>query len=336
MAVAAASAAVEAWQAATDAAEAVLAPLRQARALVPAGAAETVAVDALLERAAQAAPLIQRHRAGDLVLGSSSSLGWLPPAAAAGGELAVTGYVVQQKLGAGGAWAEVARAAAGEARAAVADVFSHGAGSFPLFRVAALNRAGRGPWSAELDTALFSFERAEGDAFDERGVLFHLGTKGGTQPYANPHGGDSGVVASMSSVRDGADPKRLTEHRHGSAVFNQTDNKPGQWAAVDLGASHRLVLDHYALRNDQDNEYLRSWILEGSNDADTWQPLREHKNDASLAAPMAVAAWALDGAAVGGRSFRHFRVRQTGKNSSGTDTLCCAGIELYGRLATSE
>ncbi len=39
---------------------------------------------------------------------------------------------------------------------------------------------------------------------------------------------------------------------------------------------------------------------------------------------------------VGGRSFRHFRVRQTGKNAGGDDELCCAGIELYGLLATSE
>jgi hypothetical protein len=232
--------------------------------------------------------------------------------------------------------------AAAEARAAVADVFSHGAGSFPLFRVAALNRAGRGPWSKELDAKkapLFRFERAEGDAFDERGVLFHLGTKGGTQPYANPHGGDSGVVASMSSVNGnyGCDPKRLTEHRHGSAVNNFTEDKPGSWVAVDLGASHRLVLDHYALRHDAlSSHQLRSWTLEASNDAHTWQPLREHKNDASLAGSMAVAAWALDGAAVGGRSFRHFRVRQTGKNANGDDYLDCAGIELYGRLATSE
>ena len=76
--------------------------------------------------------------------------------------------------------------------------------------------------------------------------------------------------------------------------------------------------------------------MEGSDDGRTWQPLREHANDESLAGKMAVAAWALDGAAVGGRSFRHFRVRQTGKNANGHDALCCAGIELYGRLATSE
>ena len=47
---------------------------------------------------------------------------------------------------------------------------------------------------------------------------------------------------------------------------------------------------------------------------------------------MGVAAWALEAATVGGRAFRHFRIRQTGKNSSDHDHLMCTGIELYGRL----
>jgi hypothetical protein len=198
--------------------------------------------------------------------------------------------------------------------------------------------------AAELTAAGFykncRFAKAEGDAFDDQGALYHIGTKGGTQPYANPYGAGS-VLASMSSVgKSGSNPKRLTEHRHGSYVHNYTHDKPGQWVAVDLGASHRLVADHYALRHDNGGgQHLRSWIMEGSDDGRTWQPLREHANDESLGAGrsnMAVAAWALDGAAVGGRSFRHFRVRQTGKNANDSDALCCAGIELYGRLATSE
>ena len=42
-----------------------------------------------------------------------------------------------------------------------------------------------------------------------------------------------------------------------------------------------------------------------------------------------VAAWP-----VGQRAgfFRHFRIFQTGPNSSGTIHLMCAGIELYGTL----
>ena len=40
-------------------------------------------------------------------------------------------------------------------------------------------------------------------------------------------------------------------------------------------------------------------------------------------------------AAAAGQSgpWRYFRLTQTGKNSSGGDTLFCAGIELYGTVA---
>ena len=42
-----------------------------------------------------------------------------------------------------------------------------------------------------------------------------------------------------------------------------------------------------------------------------------------------VAAWPVE---QGAGFFRHFRILQTGKNSSGKDFLMCAGIELYGTL----
>ena len=58
---------------------------------------------------------------------------------------------------------------------------------------------------------------------------------------------------------------------------------------------------------------------------------------------MSVAAWPLDAGVVAGRSFRHFRIVQTGASSSavttgaaanrsGTYVLACTGIELYGVL----
>jgi hypothetical protein len=119
-------------------------------------------------------------------------------------------------------------------------------------------------------------------------------------------------------------------------VNNYTANTPDSWMAVDLGAAHLLVPDHYALRTDAQSHKLRHWVLEGSADGAAWSVLRAHANDSSLTGAMGVAAWALDGVAVGGRAFRHFRVRQTGKNSQSNDYLMCAGIELYGRLATIE
>ena len=167
-------------------------------------------------------------------------------------------------------------------------------------------------------------------------MLFHLGTAGGTRAYQNPHTAGA-VVASMSTIQNNAsdrgDPPRFVQHTHASPVYNVTDNFANSWMAVDLKAA-RLVPNHYALRSDaHDSHKLRHWRLEASNDGQAWTILRAHSSDASLRdEPMSVAAWPLDAAAVAGRSFRHFRIVQTGPNSSNLNHLMCAGIELYGVL----
>ena len=169
-------------------------------------------------------------------------------------------------------------------------------------------------------------------------MLFHLGTAGGTRAYQNPHAAGA-VVASMSSIGGGngaaaGDPSRFVEqHTHASPVHNYTDNFANSWMAVDLKAA-RLVPNHYALRSsDQSTQRPRNWRLEASNDGRAWTILRAHGSDASLRdEPMSVAAWPLDAAAVAGCSFRHFRIVQTGPNSSNLNHLMCAGIELYGVL----
>jgi hypothetical protein len=42
-----------------------------------------------------------------------------------------------------------------------------------------------------------------------------------------------------------------------------------------------------------------------------------------------VAAWEVEGI---NQAYRHFRIRMTGENSNYNHMLCCAGIELWGRL----
>ena len=105
--------------------------------------------------------------------------------------------------------------------------------------------------------------------------------------------------------------------------------------AVDLGVGRRLVIDHYALRNDGDGTCaLRSWVLEGADelDAKQWTTLRKHDGDKKLEYRKAYAegCWAVEG---GDRAFRCFRVR-TGPNPNAwfDHTLACGGIELYGTL----
>ena len=105
--------------------------------------------------------------------------------------------------------------------------------------------------------------------------------------------------------------------------------------AVDL--QRLLAPTHYCLRSGTSygGHKVRNWRLEGSKDGSSWTCLREHVNDASLAATaFSVAAWPIENASAA--VFRHFRVFQTAKNSSGNDHLTCAGIELYGTLLPEE
>lgn len=166
-------------------------------------------------------------------------------------------------------------------------------------------------------------------AFDKNGVLYHIATEGGTCGYSNPH--ESGKVkASMSGV-GGAScaPRHFVQNLHPYAIRNFTTNDALSWMAVDLGEGGSLRPSHYCLHSSAYSTHtLRSWQLQASDDEQEWTVLRTHTNDASLAeAPMSTAAWPVEGVE---RAFRHFRILQTGVNSSGWFRLMCSGIELYG------
>jgi len=168
-------------------------------------------------------------------------------------------------------------------------------------------------------------------AFDTNGVLYHLATDGGKQPYTNPHEGCL-VVATMSSVVNCMmGPRQFVQHVFDQAVYNHTDSYPNSWMAVDLGEGRLLIPDYYCLRSDQLRQIkVRNWQLQGSNDGIAWTVLRSHVDDESLGREhMSTAAWPITGCS---EAFRHFRVLQTGLNSIGHHGLPCTGIELYGQF----
>src|SRR5689334_12327348 len=73
---------------------------------------------------------------------------------------------------------------------------------------------------------------------------------------------------------------------------------------------------------------LRNWTLQGSVDGKNWSLIKRHINDASLNAIFAVASFSIDC----NQAFRHFRILQTGHNSSSNNFLSISGLELYGSL----
>ena len=110
-------------------------------------------------------------------------------------------------------------------------------------------------------------------AFDTNGILHHIGTRGGTAAYRNPH--ELGeVVSSSSSLSNGA-VKNFVQHAHAAPIHNFTHGGPQSWLAVDLGEGRSLVVDHYCLRSDKygNHNKLRNWELQGSLDGQTWQML---------------------------------------------------------------
>ena len=162
-------------------------------------------------------------------------------------------------------------------------------------------------------------------------MIYYIVTVGKTRPYKISS--SSGVTPKMSSIGWG-DPAHLLFHKHDGSTNNFTNGEENSWVSIDLGEGRSLIVNYYCLRhgNGDGDCRLLSWDFEGSNDGSEWTVLRVHKDDNSLPDEgFSVAAWEVEGV---NQAYRHFRIRQTGYNSSGYgyNNLGCAGIELWGRL----
>lgn len=183
----------------------------------------------------------------------------------------------------------------------------------------------------------------KGTPFDENGLLYFIGSQGGTANYLNPHKLEvkyegKGVVASMSSMDRGAydcSPFKFVdcvEH------VNFSENLQPSWMQVDIGACRLMTVNHYCLRHgnkDSSTHALRNWEFQASNTGgnadDDWVTLRCHSNDCSLTeTPFSVADWVVEETQLSNVGYRYFRIFNYGVNSSADYRLFCSGIELFG------
>ena len=164
------------------------------------------------------------------------------------------------------------------------------------------------------------------DSADTRGILYWLGTNGGTTEWCNP-GERELVTVSRSSYGHG----KAMDVADRKASWCSTSNKPNQWWKIDFGDKTAVNVAAYSLRHGWSGSAgaLRNWSLEGSNDNKRWGTLIQHRNDATLNGKYAFATWKVD---AGEAYYRYLRVRQTGKNSAGTHALRLCGMEVYGQI----
>jgi serine/threonine-protein kinase len=142
-------------------------------------------------------------------------------------------------------------------------------------------------------------------------------------------------------------PCDLVQLEHDGVTKNMTGFSGDgfdSWVRLDLHGCF-LLLNHYSLRHGNiDGGYrLINWQLQGSNDGQEWEVLKEHSNDQSLPDEgFGVAHWPVNGVS---KAYRCFRILKTGKSAiSGRrgevesarredlEILCCAGINLFGQL----
>jgi len=162
--------------------------------------------------------------------------------------------------------------------------------------------------------------------FDDKGVFYHIGTKGATEPWSNP-AARGRVRVSSSSVEKG----QIVNILDRTPKEFWTADVPSSWIQVSLGSSRSLVPNFYTLRHGglSKADMLRTWTLQGSNDGKNWVVLRRHNNDQSLSGNFGTASWAVPDQTI---SYKHFRVLQTGHSSSFNNFLSLSGFELYGDL----
>ncbi|XP_011189869.2 E3 ubiquitin-protein ligase Ufd4 isoform X3 [Zeugodacus cucurbitae] len=171
--------------------------------------------------------------------------------------------------------------------------------------------------------------------FDEEGLMYYIGSNGGTCDWVNP--AQYGLVQVTSSEGKTLPYGKLEDilSRDSVSVNCHTKDNKKAWFAIDLGVY--LIPNAYTLRHARGygRSALRNWMLQGSKDGVTWTTLVTHTDDKSLVEPGSTATWPIVCAPDEMHGFRHIRVQQNGRNASGqTHYLSLSGFEIYGRVVS--
>lgn len=162
---------------------------------------------------------------------------------------------------------------------------------------------------------------------DENGVFYYLGSNKKTTTHSNPidnaiiEGIASSIFTSNTAVRNLADRNQTT-----NCLSN---NLPNSYVGVNL-KNYNLLINGYALQgNANEQQFIRNWKLQASNDGTTWTDIDSQANNTTISGYN----WLYIPIANQTIRYRYFRVYQTGLNSNNMDFLCIPELELYGNLA---
>jgi E3 ubiquitin-protein ligase HECTD1 len=170
--------------------------------------------------------------------------------------------------------------------------------------------------------------------FDEQGLIYWIGTNG-KQSYDWVNPGLYGLVVVTSSEGRNLPYGKLEDilSREAAALNCHTNDDRRAWFAIDLGLW--VIPSAYSLRHARGygRSALRNWQFQVSKDGLNWFTLYDHQDDQSLNDPGSTGTWKLNPPPEEKQGWRHIRIQQTGKNSSGqTHYLSLSGFEIYGTV----
>ncbi|ETO15672.1 hypothetical protein RFI_21690 [Reticulomyxa filosa] len=187
--------------------------------------------------------------------------------------------------------------------------------------------------------------------FDDRGIMYFLGTGGKGGPWKNPS--DDKLI--NIRVKNLAPSSKSPNASYGSKPARwMTKSEINSFIVFDFG-ERRVCPSFYKLRHysHSDRDALRYWRLEGcqessyalwgkdssgrndqANDIDSdskWEILSEHRNEEAFKKGGQVEQWKIPDDQ-SHKYFHKFRIIITGPNSSGNFVLALSAFELYGVL----
>lgn len=162
---------------------------------------------------------------------------------------------------------------------------------------------------------------------DNTGILYYIGTdEGKSTVYRNPLASRT-VLVSMSSSA-GAAPQSVADRNISSSpAENSYGRERNPWIAIDFKES-KVRLESYFIAQEHDH-YLRNWRLEGSDDGNNWDTLREHVNDTTLTSSHRHHFFLVNAK----KYYSRFRIYVTGPSHTGQTNFDITQLEFYGFLA---
>jgi hypothetical protein len=167
--------------------------------------------------------------------------------------------------------------------------------------------------------AALNFAYIEGSEWN--GILNHFTEECG----GNIH--EKGIVNITSS--SDARSKCWEVANYGWNDYWASKDVPNSWICFDF-KEKSVSLQHYTLKSNNYRYFCIEWVIEGSNDGNTWKVL-DNRNARDLCGNSLVKTYECS-TSKSNEFFRFIRMRQTGKDSDNNDNLALAKIEFFGVL----